>query len=116
MQRPAIEKLLVANRGEIAARVMTTAKRLGIPTVAVFSDADRHAKHVAAADEAYCIGPPAARESYLRIDRILEVRQGFGCASGCRGQAPYLKNTCARSRCRWPSAPAPKQCTPATAS
>ncbi|GAB4816461.1 hypothetical protein N2152v2_003507 [Parachlorella kessleri] len=72
-QRPAIDKLLVANRGEIACRILTTAKRLGIPTVAVFSEADRGALHVAMADEAFCIGPAPARESYLRQDRILDV-------------------------------------------
>lgn len=70
---PPIHKLLVANRGEIACRVIATAKRLGIPTVAVFSEADRNALHVELADQAVCIGPAAARESYLRGDRILEV-------------------------------------------
>ena len=68
-----IRKLLVANRGEIACRVMTTARRLGIPTVTVFSEADRAALHARMADEAFCIGPAAARDSYLRMDRILDV-------------------------------------------
>ena len=72
-----ISKLLVANRGEIACRVIATARRLGIPTVTVFSDADRLAKHVRSADEAFCIGPAAAKDSYLRMDRILEVRLNF---------------------------------------
>ncbi|KAL4853752.1 Methylcrotonoyl-CoA carboxylase subunit alpha [Chlorella vulgaris] len=79
--RPAIDKLLVANRGEIACRVFTTAKRLGIPTVAVFSEADRLSRHVAMADEAYCIGPAAARDSYLRTDRILEVASMTGATA-----------------------------------
>ncbi len=67
------EKILVANRGEIACRVMRTCKRLGIGTVAVYSDADRHAPHVEMADEAVRIGPPPASESYLLIDAILEA-------------------------------------------
>ena len=69
-----ISKLLVANRGEIACRVIATAQRLDIPTVTVFSEADRAAIHARSADEAFCIGPAAARDSYLRMDRILEVR------------------------------------------
>ena len=69
-----ISKLLVANRGEIACRVITTAQRLGIPTVTVFSEADRAALHARMADEAFCIGPAAARDSYLRMDRILYVQ------------------------------------------
>src|SRR5688572_22221868 len=68
-------KILVANRGEIAVRIMRTARRLGIATVAVYSEADRDALHVQAADEAVEIGPPSARESYLRIERIIEVCQ-----------------------------------------
>jgi 3-methylcrotonyl-CoA carboxylase alpha subunit len=66
-------KLLVANRGEIACRVIRTARRLGIGTVAVYSDADRDALHVAMADEAVHIGAAPARESYLRADRIIEA-------------------------------------------
>lgn len=60
-----IKKLLIANRGEIACRIQSTCHRLGIKTVAVFSDADRHAMHVSLADEAYHIGPSPAIESYL---------------------------------------------------
>ncbi|MEO1250380.1 MAG: biotin carboxylase N-terminal domain-containing protein, partial [Pseudomonadota bacterium] len=62
-------KILIANRGEIACRVMKTAKRMGIGTVAVYSDADADAVHVKMADEAVHIGPPAAAESYLVIDK-----------------------------------------------
>ncbi|MDX1629726.1 MAG: acetyl-CoA carboxylase biotin carboxylase subunit, partial [Fulvivirga sp.] len=68
-----IKKLLVANRGEIALRILRTAKEMGIATVAVFSEADRNALHVRHADEAVCIGPPASSESYLRIDKIIDV-------------------------------------------
>ena len=67
----AITKLLIANRGEIACRVIKTAKRLGIATVAVYSDADRDALHVQMADEAVHIGPSPARDSYLQIDKII---------------------------------------------
>ena len=71
-------KILIANRGEIACRVIKTAQRLGIKTVAVYSDADSGARHVAMADEAVHIGPPAARESYLLGDRIIEAARRTG--------------------------------------
>ncbi|MBI2313491.1 MAG: acetyl/propionyl/methylcrotonyl-CoA carboxylase subunit alpha [Betaproteobacteria bacterium] len=66
-------KILIANRGEIACRVIRTAKHLGIRTVAVYSEADAGARHVALADEAHLLGPAAARESYLRGDRLIEI-------------------------------------------
>jgi 3-methylcrotonyl-CoA carboxylase alpha subunit len=65
--------ILIANRGEIACRVERTARRLGLRTIAVYSEADAHALHVRGADEAYLIGPPPAREGYLDAERILEV-------------------------------------------
>ena len=68
-----LKSLLIANRGEIACRVARTAKRLGLRTVAVYSEADRDARHVRASDEAWPIGPAPARDSYLRIDRILDA-------------------------------------------
>lgn len=75
---PKIKKLLVANRGEIALRVMRSAKELGIKTVAVYSEADRNALHVRFADEALCIGPPASSESYLRIEKIIAAAKQTG--------------------------------------
>ncbi|MFN3705539.1 MAG: acetyl-CoA carboxylase biotin carboxylase subunit [Thermoflexales bacterium] len=66
-------KILIANRGEIAVRIIRACQELGIQTVAVYSDVDRNALHVRFADEAYHIGPPPARDSYLRIEKILEV-------------------------------------------
>ncbi|WP_069307423.1 acetyl-CoA carboxylase biotin carboxylase subunit [Methylobrevis pamukkalensis] len=71
-------KILIANRGEIACRVIRTARRMGIRTVAVFSDADRDALHVAQADEAVHIGPPPAAQSYLLIDRIVAACKQTG--------------------------------------
>src|SRR5271156_3058890 len=68
-----MKKILVANRGEIALRVMRSAKEMGIKTVAVFSEADRNALFVRYADEAVCIGPPPSNQSYLLGDKIIEV-------------------------------------------
>ncbi|MGH7479177.1 MAG: biotin carboxylase N-terminal domain-containing protein, partial [Candidatus Methylomirabilales bacterium] len=66
-------KILIANRGEIALRVIRACRELGIRTVAIYSDADRSALHVRKADEAYCVGPAPSAQSYLRAERILEV-------------------------------------------
>jgi acetyl/propionyl-CoA carboxylase alpha subunit len=72
------DKILIANRGEIACRVIRTARGLGIATVAVYSDADASALHVALADEAVRIGPPPAAESYLSIPAILAAARATG--------------------------------------
>jgi 3-methylcrotonyl-CoA carboxylase alpha subunit len=76
--------LLIANRGEIAARVICTAKAMGLRTVAVYSEADRDAMHVAMADEAILLGPARARDSYLNIARVIEA----ACASGAEAVHP----------------------------
>ncbi|XP_071512984.1 LOW QUALITY PROTEIN: methylcrotonoyl-CoA carboxylase subunit alpha, mitochondrial-like [Panulirus ornatus] len=76
-QRP-ISKLVIANRGEIACRVVRTARKIGVRTVAVYSDPDKNSMHVAMADEAYHIGPAASQESYLRGDKILDVIKQSG--------------------------------------
>ena len=73
IKKKKIQKLLVANRGEIALRVMRSAKEMGIKTVAVYSEADRLSLHVRFADEALCIGPPASSQSYLRMDKIIDA-------------------------------------------
>ena len=70
--------ILIANRGEIACRVAATARRMGIRTIAVYSDADARARHVAMCDEAWRLGPAPARESYLRADLVLEIAQKTG--------------------------------------
>ena len=73
-----IRTLLIANRGEIACRIIRTARRMGVATVAVYSDADADAAHVAMADKAVRLGPPPARESYLRADLILAAAKETG--------------------------------------
>ena len=79
MKAPSVfRKILIANRGEIACRVMRTAKRMGLATVAVYSDADARAPHVLMADEAVRLGPAPASESYLRADLILEAAKATG--------------------------------------
>jgi 3-methylcrotonyl-CoA carboxylase alpha subunit len=77
-------KILIANRGEIACRIIRTARRLGVATVAVYSEADADARHVRLADEAVCIGPPAARESYLVGERIIDA----ACRTGAQAIHP----------------------------
>jgi acetyl-CoA carboxylase biotin carboxylase subunit len=74
-----LRKVLVANRGEIALRIIRACHELGMEAVAVYSDADRLAPHVLAADEAYHIGPPPSAQSYLRVDRLLEVARAARC-------------------------------------
>lgn len=73
-----MKKILVANRGEIALRVMKSAKEMGIQTVAIYSEADRNSPHVRYADEAVCIGPAPSKESYLKGDKIVEVARQLG--------------------------------------
>jgi len=71
-------KVLIANRGEIAVRVIRACRELGIPTVAIYSEADREALHVQLADEAYCVGPTSSKESYLNIKNILSLATSIG--------------------------------------
>jgi urea carboxylase len=87
------KKVLIANRGEIACRVIRTLRRLGIASVAVYSEADCHAMHVQMADESVCIGPPPARESYLNAEKILQVLKDTGAEAVHPGYGFLSENT-----------------------
>jgi acetyl-CoA carboxylase biotin carboxylase subunit len=93
-------KILIANRGEIAVRIARACREMGITSAAVFSDADRAALHVRMSDEAYRIGPAPSRESYLRIDKLMEVARHAGCDAlhpgyGFLAENPELARACA---------------------
>ena len=107
-------KILIANRGEIALRVICACKELGIPTVAVYSEADRYSLHVRFADEAVCIGPARSSESYLNVAAIISaaeitgaeaIHPGYGflaenpkfaevCEAGIQGRCPAVPGQC----------------------
>jgi acetyl-CoA carboxylase biotin carboxylase subunit len=96
------KKVLIANRGEIAVRITRTLHEMGIAAVAVYSDADRAALHVRRADEAYPIGPAPAAESYLRVDKIVDVAKKSGCDAiapgyGFLSENPALPEACERA-------------------
>ena len=93
-------KILIANRGEIACRVIRTAKRMGVATVAVYSDADANARHVAMADEAVHIGAAPVRESYLLPDRIIDAAKRTGAQAIHPGYGFLSENAGFARACR----------------
>src|ERR1051326_6583468 len=100
------KKILVANRGEIALRIILSCKEMGIKTVAVFSEADRHALHVRFADEAICIGPAKSVDSYLNIPSVISAAElsnadGIHPGYGFLSESAYFAEVCEASRIKF---------------
>lgn len=93
------DKILIANRGEIAVRIMATCREMGIKTVAVYSGVDREALHVLEADEAVLLGPAEPSESYLNVDRIIEAAQATGARAIHPGYGFLAENASFAERC-----------------
>ncbi len=97
------KKILIANRGEIAVRIIKSARKLGIRTVAVYSRADRQGLHISLADEAYCIGEEELQDTYLNVKKIMEVARTAGCDAlhpgyGFLSESPLLVEACEKEK------------------
>ena len=92
-------KILIANRAEIAVRIIRTCKRLGVKTVAVYSEADKEAEHVKLADESYFIGKSPVRESYLQVDKLIEAARESGAQAIHPGYGLLSENSSFARRC-----------------
>src|SRR5258708_12294547 len=97
------QKIVIANRGEIAVRIMATCREMGIRTVAVYSEADRNARHVRVADEAYAVGPAPAAQSYLRSEAILDVARRGGAAALPPRHGFFSPNAASPQACQHPA-------------
>lgn len=91
------KRILVANRGEIALRIMAACREMGIETVAIYSEADRGAQYLELADEAYCVGPAKSNQSYLKIDRVISAAE-VGNVQAIHPGFGFLSEKCAFQR------------------